>query len=262
MQNNTMLVTGASSGLGYELAKRHAESGGDLVLVARRRELLEKHREDFEREYQVKVHIIDQDLIAPGAKDRILSFLKDKAIEVDLFANNAGFGGTGAFLERLEQEDDKMIQLNILAATELLRAFAAQMRERGAGKILNVGSTAGYLPGGANQAVYCASKAYVNSLSRALSAELKGSGVSVTLLSPGATETEFAKVAGAQKLRIFKKAASADKVAKAGYEAMLKEKTEVIAGLPLSQRILLRLMPFLPQDLALSVIKKEQDPNA
>ncbi|MFT4769639.1 MAG: short-subunit dehydrogenase, partial [Glaciecola sp.] len=187
---NTALITGASAGIGEELARVHAEKGGHLILVARRKDRLESIATQLRAEHGVQVQVIAADLAKPGAAKKLMADVDALGTQVDVLINNAGFGGHGKFHESGLERDQRMMQLNMVALTELAYYFAQGMVERGAGKILNVGSTAGFLPGPL-QAVYYASKAYVNSFSQAIANELEGTGVTVTVLCPGPVATEF-----------------------------------------------------------------------
>lgn len=257
-KDKTMLVTGASSGIGFELAKIHAENGGNLVLVARREELLSQHKALFETEYQVQVEVLPLDITTEKAVETCFNFINLKKITVDYFVNNAGFGGHGVFIERPLEKEMAMIDLNVKAFTQWLHAFAKDMAQRKNGRILNVGSTAGYTPGGPFQAVYFATKAYVNSLSRGVAQELSSRGVSVTLLSPGATETEFAEQANLQGTKLFRETASPKQVATDGYKAMLEGDLQVITGVSAATRVMYSLMPMMPARMVLKEIEKMQ----
>ncbi len=171
--------------------------------------------------------------------------------------NNAGFGGQGYFYERDWDTDLAMMYVNMIALTELTRKFLPEFITRGSGKILNTSSTAALVPGPL-QAVYYATKAYVTSFSNAIASELEGTGVTVTVLMPGATETNFAKNSGMDKTKMFEKMAPASKVAQEGYEAMMSGKLEVIAGLPFALNMALKFSPFISKKKLLDQIKKEQ----
>jgi uncharacterized protein len=228
-ERKTALITGASSGIGKELAKIHASLGGALVIVARREGLLKELKEEIVKEFPVEVTVIVMDLSAPGsARDLYDSCIRD-GIEVDFLINNAGFGKVGLFYELPIETSIQMIQLNVSCLTELTRLFLPGMIERKYGKILNVASVVSFFPGPL-QAVYFASKAYVLSFSEAVANEVKGTGVTVTTLCPGATNTGYASRAGfsAGKVKNFR--ASAYSVALYGYEALLKEKRLAIPG--------------------------------
>jgi short-subunit dehydrogenase len=218
---NTALITGASAGIGEELARIHAEQGGDLILVARREERLESLAAELRAEFSITVDVIASDLAQPGAAALLAEAVAAKGLVVDVLVNNAGFGGHGKFHDADLNREQRMIQLNITALTELTHLFLQGMVERGEGKVLNVGSTAGFLPGPL-QAVYYASKAYVNSFSQAIANELEGSGVTVTVLCPGPVATEFQEAADLGGVRGFELAADARSVAQCGYKAMQK----------------------------------------
>lgn len=229
MQNITALITGASSGIGKEFARIHASKGGNLVIVARRKELLDELKSEIEEEYGVDVSVIVKDLSDINAPMEIYNEVKSLGIEIDYLINNAGFGGRGYFHQREWSKDLSMIQVNVLALTTLTRLFLPDFVKKKSGKILNISSTASLIPG-PMQAVYYATKAYVTSFSNALSQELSNTEVTVTSLLPGATETEFAKISDMDKTNMFKKAFSAHEVALKGYEAMESGKLNVMAG--------------------------------
>lgn len=254
----TALITGASSGIGKELAIIHAEQGGDLVIVARSSEKLIELKDELEKKHDVTVHTITKDLSDPDAPQALYDELKKKEISVHYLINNAGFGGIGKFYERRLENDLNMIQLNVSALTALTHLFLQDFVPRNEGKILNVSSTASLVPGPL-QAVYYATKAYVTSFSNALAEELRGTKVTVTNLMPGATDTEFGKVSGMDKTSLFEKTASARKVAEDGYEAMLEGKLDVISGLKLSQKIMMMAVPLAPKKLILKQIREMQE---
>jgi short-subunit dehydrogenase len=191
----TALITGASSGIGKEMAKIHAAKGGDLIVVARRKEKLEALQQEIQQSTSAKVIIMVKDLTEPNAPKEIYEEVQQLGLTVDYLINNAGFGGRGKFHERAWADDLSMIQLNIVALTALTRYFLPDFVKRNSGKILNVSSTASLMPGPL-QAVYFASKAYVTSFSNAIAEELYDTNVTVTALLPGATDTEFAQTAG------------------------------------------------------------------
>ncbi len=255
---NTALITGASAGIGKELAYIHAEKGGDLILVARRKEKLEELKTDIEKKHSVKVMIITKDLGLANAPKEVYDEVKAAGIEIDYLINNAGFGGLGKFHERAWESDLAMIQLNVIALTALSRFFLDDFVKRNSGKILNVSSTASFAPGPL-QAVYFATKAFVTFFSNALTEELSDTNVTVTNLMPGATETEFAKVSGMDKTPGFQKPFSAYGVAKDGYEGMLKGKMDVISGLTFSQKMMLSMIPFTPKRVLIKQMRKFQE---
>lgn len=248
MGTNVALVTGASSGIGLELAREHAKRGGDLVLVARRRDRLEEIKKEFEATHGVNVALIERDLGLADAAEGLVRDLEQQGLQIDVLINNAGFGGYGKFHERAWEDDRKMIELNVMALAGLTRLVLPGMVERGSGRILNVASVAGFLPG-PYQATYYATKAFVITLSEAIADELKGTGVTVTALCPGATETEFIERADLNGTRLFVAGMdSAAKVAAHGYEAMLNGKTLAIPGV--SNKFLARVViPFTPRPI-------------
>jgi uncharacterized protein len=215
----TVLVTGASSGIGLELAKCFAADKSNLILVARSTEALEMLAGKLRAKHSIEVHVLTADLADPGSPQRIFDELKGRGIIVDVVVNNAGFGLHGAFAELPLKRQLEIIQVNVAALVELTGLFLPGMIQRKGGGILNVGSVAGFLPG-PNMAVYYASKAFVQSFSEALHEELRGTGVRVTNLCPGPTETNFSKTARAYQMRISQAAKmSAKEVAVAGWRA-------------------------------------------
>jgi short-subunit dehydrogenase len=246
------LITGASAGLGAEFARLFAADGHSLILVARRRDRLESLARDLSKKHGIEVEVLDADLSAPGAGKKIFDAVQAKGLFVEFLVNNAGFGSNGAFSRLPLEKELQMIDLNIRVLTELTHLFLQPMLQKRSGSILNVGSTAGYQPG-PFMATYYASKAHVNSFSRALSIELRGTGVSCTLLAPGATETEFAKSASLEDSRLFKMqvTATADAVARDGYRAMKKRKAIVVSGLV--NKISTFFIPHLPMGIVARV---------
>lgn len=255
---NTALITGASTGIGRELAVIHAERGGDLVIVARSEDKLQELKSELESSHGIQVRVLVYDLTDREAPAQLFQQLKEEEIDIEVLVNNAGFGGLGKFYQREWADDLAMINLNVVALSELTRLFLPGMVSRGRGKVLNVSSTASLMPGPL-QAVYFATKAFVTSLSNALAEELRGTGVTVTALMPGATETEFARLSGMDKTPLFEKTASARRVAEQGYNGMLAGKLDVIAGLNLFQRIQLALVPLIPKRIVLSETRKLQE---
>lgn len=254
----TALITGASSGIGKEFSKIHAKKGGDLIIVARSKDKLEKLKNELEKEYHINVKIIVKDLSKENSSKEIFEEIKREKIKVDYLINNAGFGGRGKFHERNWELDLAMINLNIIALTSLTRYFLPDFVKRDSGKILNVSSTASLVPGPL-QAVYYATKAYVSSFSNAISEELYDTKITVTTLLPGATETGFAKTSGMDKTKLFEKTTSASEVAEKGYEAMLKGKLNIIAGVSVIQRLLMGILKILPKKSVLKMIRKMQE---
>jgi len=222
---NVALITGASSGIGKELARIHASEGGDLVLVARRANELLALKTELEAKYGSKIEIIVKDLSDTKSASEIFDATEKSGIQIEYLINNAGFGGHGIFHEREMGNDLAMVNVNITSLMLLTHLYLPGMVKRGKGKILNVSSTASFLPGPL-QAVYYASKAFVTSLSQALSEELRGSGVTVTALCPGPVATEFFDTANMEGVKMLKtqKAMSPAKTAAIGYRDMIKGK--------------------------------------
>lgn len=258
MKKKVALITGASTGIGKELARIHAEKGGDLVIVARSKEKLEKLKTELETLHNNKVIVIAKDLSLPNSAEEIYNEVKAAGIEVDYLINNAGFGGHGKFHEREWTDDLTMINLNVVALTALTRLFLPDLVKRNSGKILNVSSTASFMPGPL-QAVYFATKSYVTFFSNAIAEELYDTNITVTALMPGATETEFARVSGMDKTDLFSKTVSARSVAEDGYNGMIKGKMDVVSGLTGSQKIMMSMIPFMPKKALLKNIRKMQE---
>ena len=258
MKTNVALVTGASTGIGKEFAYIHAEKGGDLVIVARSKDKLDALKNELETKHSVKVMVIAKDLTKPEAPKEIYDEVKNAGIKIDYLINNAGFGGRGKFHEREWEKDLAMINLNIVALTALTRYFLPDFVAVNSGRILNVSSTASFIPGPL-QAVYYATKAYVTFFSNAISEELSNTNITVTALLPGATETEFARVSEMDKTDLFKNTFSAREVADAGYKGMLQGKLDVIAGVSFSQKMMMSVLPLMPKKMILKQIRQMQE---
>src|SRR3712207_925442 len=201
LQNKNVLITGASSGIGYELSKIFACNGYNLILIARNYKVLEKVKKEIIDKFKVKVKIINKDLSVVSSALEVFHELKKEKINVDILVNNAGAGYVGLFNDIDYEKDIDIINLNITTLTVLTKLISGDMIERKSGKILNVASTGAYQPG-PYTAVYYATKAYVLSLSEALRIELKNYGVSVSTLCPGSTKTEFSKRAGKEDINV------------------------------------------------------------
>lgn len=253
---NIALITGASSGIGKELARIHASKGRDLIIVARRLDFLHQLKEELCQQYNVAVAVIQKDLSVVGSSQELYDEVAQNGWQVDYLFNNAGFGGKGTFLERELEIDVEMVRLNVMALLKLTHLFGKDMKARGKGKILQTASTAGFLPG-PYQNTYFATKAFVVSHTQGLAHELKGSGVSVTALCPGPVATEFAKVAGFGASKMFDGAASATKTAQKGYKAMEQGKVICISEFQFTFLIKV-LMPFIPRSMSAAIIAKMQ----
>jgi len=229
-KNETVLVTGASSGIGRELSIIFAREGYDLVLVARDGARLNELAEQLQQQFSSTCWVISQDLSQAESAERLVKEINEKSIHIDVLVNNAGFSVYGELVSLKSQDVIEMIQVNITALTSLTRLLLPAMLERKHGKILNLASTGSFVPGPFS-AVYCASKAYILSFTEAIAEELKGTGVTATALCPGATQTEFAQRANMEDTRLFKSGVmDARIVAEIGYQAMIKGKTMKIAG--------------------------------
>ncbi|HEV3032030.1 MAG TPA: SDR family oxidoreductase [Polyangia bacterium] len=229
-KKKTALVTGASSGIGLELAQLFAADGHDVVLVARRKTELEALARRLVAERGVRAHVVAEDLSDAAAPERIVAEVGRLGLTIELLVNNAGFGAKGRFAELELGRQLRMIQVNVMALVHLTGLLLPGMLARRSGRILNLGSTAGFQPG-PGMAVYYATKAFVNSFTEALAFELSGTGVTATVSCPGATATEFGRVAGNGKTRLFKRGfMAAPVVAEAAYRAMLAGKVSVIHG--------------------------------
>jgi uncharacterized protein len=230
MTSLTVLITGASGGIGYELAKLFARDHHNVVLVARSADKLAQVTNELQS-YGVTVKTVALDLAEAPAPKFLFDQMQREGIAIDILINNAGFGAYGEFAQMRHQEILGQINLNITALTELTRFFLQPMLSRGSGRIMNVASTAGFQPGPL-MAVYYATKAYVISFSEAIANEVRGSGVTVTCFCPGATHTGFAVRAGNDQSRLFKRlgAMNADNVALDGYHALMEGRTLAISG--------------------------------
>lgn len=257
IMKNTALITGASTGIGKELAHIHAEKGGDLIIVARSKNKLESLKLNLESKHQVKVMVIAKDLSKAEAAKEVYDEVTKAGIAIDYLINNAGFGGLGKFHEREWQQDLEMINLNIVALTALTRYFLPDFVARNSGKILNTSSTASFMAGPL-QAVYYATKAFVTSFSNAIAEELYDTNITVTNLMPGATKTEFGAISGMDKTVLFDKTASARSVAEDGYKAMMNGKIDVISGLTGIQKLMFAMIPFLPKKMMLKQVRQLQ----
>jgi uncharacterized protein len=242
MSKGSALITGASSGIGAELARLCAADGYALILVARRADRLQELAARLSAEYGVAARVIAIDLADAAAPLALFEQTRGEAIKI--LINNAGFGLRGSYTATDWEADARLMQVNMIALAHLTKLFAVRMGTQGGGRILNVGSTAAFVPG-PMMAMYYASKAFVVSLSLAVANELKGTEVSVTVLCPGVTRTEFFEAAGIGDSTLLSgPAMTAAAVAEEGYRAMMAGKAEVIAGARNRWMILLtRLAP-------------------
>ncbi len=254
MANETVLITGASSGLGMELAKLFAADGSDLVLVARREERLNELAQQLKSEHGIEVHVLPKDLSKKTAPKEIFSHLNKEKVQIDVVVNNAGFGNKGHIAELDTDLQLDMIQVNLVALTHLTRLFLPGIIERGHGGILNVGSLAGFQPG-PNLAVYFATKAYVLSFTEALAEEISNPDIKISCLAPGPVKTEFGEKSDLEDSLLFKMSLmEMEPVVKAGYQGFRNGQTIVIPGL--KQQIVPFLNRFTPRLLVRKIAKK------
>jgi uncharacterized protein len=255
--SKTALITGASGGIGYELALLFARDGYDCILIARSQDKLRDLAARLEREHGVKTMVIAKDLSKASAVDEIYEEITAAGLAVDVLVNNAGFPVFGLFVETDLQTELEMLQINVMALTALTKLLLKGMVERRAGRILNLASTAAFLPGPL-MAVYYASKAYVLSFSQALSNELRGTGVTVTALSPGPTRTGFQKRGAMEDSRLVQgNIADAASVALAGYRGMMSGKTIVIPGF--SNKLIPWVVRLSPRGVVTRVVRGMQE---
>lgn len=251
------LITGASSGIGLELAKICAQHGHNLILVARSQESLNALSTEIQRVSQVKAEVIPLDLSVAGAAHQLFDTIQKNSWEVNILINNAGVGDHGLFATSSLKKQTEMIQLNITSLTELTHLFLSPMLHRKTGKILNVASTAAFQPGPL-MSVYYATKAYVLSFSEALAEELKDTGVTITTLCPGPTESRFHKEANISNVALLEmmKLPSSHEVADYGFKAMVKGKVTAIHGY--KNFILAQSSRFLPRAVVRKIVKNIQ----
>ena len=255
--SNTALITGASSGIGAEFARYHAAKGGDVILTARRADPLNTLKSELEGAHAIKAHVFATDLGAEGGAQALYDQVKAAGLRVDILINNAGFGGHGRHIDRDLADEQRMIDLNIKALVTLTHRFGADMAAQGGGKILNVGSTAGFMPGPL-QAVYFATKAFVDSFSQAVDHELRDAGVTVSVLAPGYVETEFAAAANLEGTDLIKGGGkSPASAAKHGYDAMMAGKLVSVNETALSF-LTNWVIPLLPRRQVLKMVAKMQ----
>ena len=253
----TALITGASSGIGLELAHLFAQDGYRLVLVARSRGALRQVGDDLQSRYGITVRIAPKDLAHPATPQELYSELQESGIMLDVLVNNAGFGAAGAFLQTKWADESEMLQVNITALTHLTKLFLPQIRAR-EGKLLNVASVAAFLPGPFMSAYY-ASKAYVLSFTEALAEEMIGTGVTVTCLCPGPVNTNFQKRAYVEGTKMVNSPLLVDvrEVARIGYEGMKQGKRIVVPGW--KNRLLLQGVRLAPRSMLTKVVRRLQE---
>ncbi len=257
---NTALVTGASSGIGKALAQYHASKGGDLIITARSKDALDALKAELETEYKINVDIIVLDLGAHGGAEKLVQNVRALKRPIDILINNAGFGGHGVHIERALEDEMNMIDLNVKALVTLCHEIGGDMAKAGKGKILNIGSSAGFIPGPL-QAVYFGTKAFVNSFSQALDQEMRDKGVTVSVLTPGLVHTGFIERADLQGTNLANnKGATPEEVAKISYEGM--ENGELVIFNTARYKFLLNwVVPLLPRRRVLKISERMQSKN-
>ncbi|MEM7194377.1 MAG: SDR family oxidoreductase [Pseudomonadota bacterium] len=255
--HNTALITGASGGIGKALAEIHARNGGDLVLVARSEDKLNDIKSQLESDYAISATVIAEDLSNPDSADRLFEKTESLGLEIDVLINNAGFGGHGLFHNRNLDEEQAMMQVNMNTLTRLTHHYLQGMVARRRGRVLNVSSTASFMPGPL-QAVYYATKAYVTSFSQAVAQEIEEFGVTVTALCPGAVDTGFVAASNLHGNDLWKNARSAESVAECGYKAM--QNGELVAFNEFGLRFMINwIIPLLPRRLVLKISRRTME---
>jgi short-subunit dehydrogenase len=248
-----VLITGATTGIGYELSKLFAHDGHHLVLVARNKELLLQRQKELSTDYGVDIKIFELDLSIDSTPFDLYEAIKDENIQIDFLINNAGFGLAGNFSETNLDTELNMIRLNEIALIVLTKLYLKEMLKRNSGRIMNVVSTAAFFSGPL-MAIYYATKAHVLSFTTAIAKEIKGTHVSISSLCPGPTITEFQKRAGIRLPKILKKKMlSAEKVAQIGYNGFMGGKTIIIPGF--FNKMSVCIGKHLPIKLTSSIIK-------
>src|SRR5882757_7297826 len=249
----TVLITGASSGIGLELAKCFAADKCRLILVARNTEALEALAKELRQAHQIEARVLTADLSRPETPRRIFEELRAANLIVDVVVNNAGFGANGSFAEISLPRQLEMLQVNITALTELTGLFLPGLLQRKRGGILNVGSVAGFQPG-PGMMVYYATKAFVLSFTEGLAEELQGTGLNVSVLCPGPTESNFGNVARGKKVRPMKTSKmTSEAVAIYGHRAFRNGKITAVPGL--LNKVFVQLSRILPRKLPRKIVK-------
>ncbi|TDL32490.1 SDR family oxidoreductase [Jeotgalibacillus sp. S-D1] len=253
----TVLITGASGGIGESLAVRYAKDGHQLILTARNLERLNQLAGKLTKQYGVTVKTIQSDLSQKGSAVKLYNEVVASGLTVETLINNAGVGLFGEFHKTDGVKEEAMIQLNITSLTELTKLYGSDMVKKRKGKILNVASTAAFFPGPL-MSVYYASKAYVKSFSHALSNEWREFGVQVSVLCPGPTSTGFKDAAQLEESKLFQKGImSVDAVTEQAYKEFLEGKEEIIPGA--MNRIQARFGRLISSKKAASIVRKTQE---
>lgn len=254
MKNNkkNVFITGASSGIGYEFAKVFAENGYNLILTARRGDILKELQQELQKKYNCQVLVIEMDLSSEESVQKLYGYIDERKIDINVLINNAGIGYCGPFNSINLEKHRKTINLNVMTLTSLTYLISSQMIKRKDGIILNVASTGSYEPGPLIN-VYYATKAYVLSFSEALYNELRPYNILVSTLCPGTTSTEFSVNSGKGEL---KNSMSAEKVARIGYKGLIRRKRVIIPGT--MNKILVIMCKILPRRILANIVRKIQ----
>ena len=258
--NSWALVTGASDGIGYELAKLFAQDGYNIVAVARTEDDLQKVATEFTQQHGVKVEVISKDLFGENSAKELYDEVKSRGIEVEVLVNDAGQGVYGLFADQDIERQIKIIHLNVVSLTRLTYYFLKDMLARNSGKILQLASIASETPG-PYQAVYHATKAYVLSFTEALISEVKDTAVTLTALQPGATNTDFFNKADMQDSKAVQdksKLSNPADVARDGYKALFKGDDKVVSGT--KNKIQTAMGNLMPNTVLADQVKKQQEP--
>ncbi|WP_018248495.1 SDR family NAD(P)-dependent oxidoreductase [Orenia marismortui] len=253
------LITGASKGIGYELANIFAQNKFNLILVARSEDKLAEIAKELIEKYNINCYIFAADLSSLDNVKKLYNKIQNKGLDVSVLVNNAGFGKLGLFHKTDIETEIDMINLNITTVTFLTKLFLQDMIKMGYGKIMNVASTAAFQPG-PYMSVYYASKAYVLSFSEALASELNNLKISISTLCPGPTDTNFQDVANMKKVKLFEsEVMKAETVAKVAYKGLLKGKRIIIPGI--QNKLLATSSKLMPSKAITEIVKKLQSPN-
>ncbi|WP_420827872.1 SDR family NAD(P)-dependent oxidoreductase [Exiguobacterium algae] len=253
--SKTALITGASMGIGLDLAVLAARDGYDCILISRNEPRLHELKKVLEKRYRIQVHVFAMDLSEHGAAKRLTHAIEEAGLTVDFLINNAGFGTAGAFADLDAETEAEEVRLNVNALTELTKAYLPEMVARNHGYVLNVASVAAFQPG-PYMAVYYATKAYVLSLTEALHAEVKGTGVHVSVLCPGPTDTDFFNRAGSE---LMMSKMPSHLVAFFGYKGVMQNKRVIVPGL--SNQLLVGFAKLMPRALSLEILRRVQKPG-
>lgn len=255
-KGQTVLITGATTGIGFQLARLFAMNGYHLVTVARNESKLDQLQHAWTTEFGIDIHTIAQDLSHPNAVNEIITYLEKKQLQIDILVNNAGFGLFGPFIDTSIEQELEMIQVNIATLTHLTKFIAKKMVNNQSGKILNVASVAAFQPGPL-MSVYFATKAYVLSFSEALTNELAEHGIQVSVLCPGPTHTGFEQRANLKQSKLFERnVMQAEEVARTAYQQFLTGKSMIIPGK--TNWMLVRSSQLLPRKMITGIVRKMQ----